>query len=71
MNMRLEKKYLPYGALLGISSVLVPAFQSPAQATDGTFDGPVVFVDYGDVQVRLVVLNGKITDAIALKSPAG
>lgn len=71
MNKRLEKKYLPCGTLLGITSVLFPALQSPAQATDGTFDGPVVFVDYGDVQVRLVVLNGKITDAIALKAPAG
>ncbi len=69
--MRLEKKYLPFGALMGVSSVLLPALQSPAQATDGTFDGPVIFVDYGDVQVRLIVLNGKITDAIALKSPGG
>jgi uncharacterized protein with FMN-binding domain len=38
---------------------------------DGTFMGPSVNVDYGNVQVMITVSNGKITDAVAVKAPKG
>jgi uncharacterized protein with FMN-binding domain len=52
---------------------------APAQTTapvtstvkDGTFTGPSVNVNYGNVQVMITVSNGKITDAVAVKAPKG
>jgi len=38
---------------------------------DGTFTGPTVNVNYGNVQVKITVSNGKITDAEAVKAPKG
>ena len=38
---------------------------------DGTFTGPSVNVNYGDVQVKITVVNGRITDAVAVKAPKG
>jgi len=38
---------------------------------DGTFTGPSVNVNYGNVQVMITVSNGKITDAVAVKAPSG
>jgi uncharacterized protein with FMN-binding domain len=38
---------------------------------DGTFTGPSVFVNYGNVQVKITVSNGKITDAVAVQAPSG
>ena len=52
----------------------VPATQAPATspaAINGTFTGPSVNVNYGNVQVRIIVVNGRITDAIAVKAPSG
>ena len=52
----------------------VPATQAPATspaASNGTFTGPSVFVNYGNVQVQITVVNGRITDAIAVKAPSG
>jgi uncharacterized protein with FMN-binding domain len=40
-------------------------------AKSGTFTGPSVFVNYGNVQVQITVVNGRITDAIAVKAPGG
>jgi uncharacterized protein with FMN-binding domain len=37
----------------------------------GTFTGPSVFVNYGNVQVQITVVNGRITDAVAVKAPSG
>jgi uncharacterized protein with FMN-binding domain len=37
----------------------------------GTFTGNVVNVNYGNVQVQITVVNGKITDAQALQAPSG
>lgn len=37
----------------------------------GTFVGPSVFVQYGDVQVQITVVNGRITDAQAIVAPTG
>ncbi len=38
---------------------------------NGTFIGPLVFVNYGNVQVKITVVNGRITDAVAVKAPSG
>jgi uncharacterized protein with FMN-binding domain len=38
---------------------------------DGTYTGPSVNVNYGNVQVKITVSNGKITDAVAVKAPKG
>ena len=51
-----------------------PATQAPAASTtsiNGTFTGPSVNVNYGNVQVKITVLNGRITDAVAVKAPTG
>ncbi len=42
-----------------------------AAAKSGTFTGPAVFVNYGTVQVKITVQNGKITDAVAVQAPSG
>ena len=46
------------------------AAAAPA-AQSGTFTGPAIFVNYGTVQVKITVANGKITDAIAVQAPSG
>ena len=46
------------------------ATATPA-AQNGTFTGPAVFVNYGTVQVKITVTNGKITDAVAVQAPGG
>ncbi len=46
------------------------AAAAPA-AKSGTFTGPAVFVNYGTVQVKITVQNGKITDAVAVQAPSG
>ena len=38
---------------------------------DGTYTGPSVNVNYGNVQVKITVSNGRITDAVAVKAPKG
>ena len=54
-----------------------PATQAPATtapattAINGTFSGPSVNVNYGNVQVKITVVNGRITDAVAVKAPSG
>ena len=40
-------------------------------AVNGTFTGPSVNVNYGNVQVKITVVNGRITDAVAVKAPTG
>jgi uncharacterized protein with FMN-binding domain len=47
-----------------------PATTAPA-AINGTFTGPSVFVNYGNVQVKITVVNGRITDAVAVQAPSG
>jgi uncharacterized protein with FMN-binding domain len=46
------------------------AAAAPA-AKSGTFTGPAIFVNYGTVQVKITVANGKITDVIAVQAPSG
>ena len=57
-----------------------PATQAPATTApttnsktsiNGTFTGPSVNVNYGNVQVKITVVNGRITDAVAVKAPSG
>ena len=42
-----------------------------AAAKSGTFTGPSVNVNYGNVQVQITVVNGRITDAKAVVAPSG
>jgi uncharacterized protein with FMN-binding domain len=42
-----------------------------AVAKSGTFTGPAIFVNYGTVQVKITVANGRITDAVAVQAPNG
>jgi uncharacterized protein with FMN-binding domain len=49
----------------GTTAAAAPAAQS------GTFTGPSVNVNYGNVQVQITVVNGRITDAVAVKAPSG
>jgi len=52
-----------------------PAANAPATTSakniSGTFTGPSVFVNYGNVQVKITVVNGRITDAVAVVAPSG
>jgi uncharacterized protein with FMN-binding domain len=41
------------------------------QGVNGTFSGPSVNINYGNVQVQITVKDGKITDATALQAPSG
>jgi uncharacterized protein with FMN-binding domain len=42
-----------------------------SKSINGTFTGPSVFVNYGNVQVKITVANGRITDAVAVVAPSG
>ena len=44
---------------------------STSSNISGTFTGNAVDVGYGNVQVKITVLNGKITDAQAVQAPSG
>lgn len=47
------------------------AIATTSTAINGTFTGPSVFVNYGNVQVKITVVNGRITDAVAVVAPGG
>lgn len=44
---------------------------SATSAADGTYDGAAVSTRYGDVQVRITVSDGVVTDAVAVAYPDG
>ena len=48
-----------------------PTVTPATKAATGTFTGDVVNVRYGNVQVKITVENGKITDAQAVQAPSG
>ena len=52
-----------------------PATTAPATTSktsiNGTFTGPSINVNYGNVQVKITVVDGRITDAVAVKAPSG
>ena len=50
-----------------VKTTAAPATKS----VSGTFTGDVVNVRYGNVQVKITVENGKITDAQAVQAPSG
>jgi len=68
------------GALGGLGAVLVlappdlaivPPSVEPTGSAAATFLGDVVNTRYGNVQVRIIVENGKIIDAQAMQAPSG
>lgn len=52
------------------AAVATTSAPTPA-GVSGTFTGPSVFVQYGNVQVQITVVNGRITDAQAIVAPSG
>ena len=48
-----------------------PATTGGSKNVNGTFTGSAVDVGYGTVQVKITVVNGKITDAQAVQAPSG
>ena len=64
----------PSATASAVAPADAPATQAPATspaAINGTFTGPSVNVNYGNVQVQITVANGRITDAKAVKAPSG
>jgi uncharacterized protein with FMN-binding domain len=63
------------GAAASSAATTAPTAAATAEATtaaiNGTFTGPSVNVNYGNVQVKITVVNGRITDAVAVKAPTG
>ena len=69
----------------GAAATTAPATQAPATqapattapttnsktSINGTFTGPSINVNYGNVQVKINVVNGRITDAVAVVAPSG
>jgi uncharacterized protein with FMN-binding domain len=57
------------------AATTAPATQAPATTApasiNGTFTGPSINVNYGNVQVKITVVDGRITDAVAVKAPSG
>jgi uncharacterized protein with FMN-binding domain len=58
------------------AAATTPAAAAAAATTgsknvNGTFTGSAVDVGYGTVQVKITVVNGKITDAQAVQAPSG
>ena len=59
-------------ATASATSATDPTTAAPAPAAiNGKFTGPLVNVNYGNVQVQITVVNGRITDAVAVKAPSG
>ena len=54
-----------------VAQTPTPAAAPATKAVSGTFTGDVVNVRYGNVQVKITVENGKITDAQAVVAPSG
>jgi uncharacterized protein with FMN-binding domain len=48
-----------------------PATKAAASSVSGSFTGDAINVGYGMVQVKIVVSNGKITEASAVQAPSG
>jgi uncharacterized protein with FMN-binding domain len=63
------------GAAASSAATTAPTAAATAETTtaaiNGTFTGPSVNVNYGNVQVKITVVNGRITDAVAVKAPTG
>jgi uncharacterized protein with FMN-binding domain len=57
-------------AVPGASATPAPT-STPGGTTGKTVDGPVVSTQYGQIQVEVVLTNGKIQDIVALQLPTG
>ena len=67
-----SKKATASKAATAAATLNAPATQAVApQGVNGTFSGPSVNVNYGNVQVQISVKDGKIVDATALQAPSG
>ena len=57
------------------AATTAPATTAPTtnstKSINGTFTGPSINVNYGNVQVKITVVDGRITDAVAVKAPSG
>ena len=66
------KKATASKAATPAATASAPVTQAAApQGVNGTFSGPSVNVNYGNVQVQITVKDGKIVDATALQAPSG
>ena len=67
-----SKKATASKAATPAATVSAPATQTAvSQGVNGTFSGPSINVNYGNVQVQIIVKDGKIVDATALQAPSG
>jgi uncharacterized protein with FMN-binding domain len=67
-----SKKATASKAATPAATVNAPAAPAPAsKGVTGTFTGPTVNVNFGNVQVQITVKDGKIVDATALQAPSG
>jgi len=53
------------------TATATPTQTQSSKGVTGSFTGPSVFVNYGNVQVEITVKDGRITDAVALQAPSG
>lgn len=68
------KKAIPAAPATTATKKPTPVAPAPVQKTksvSGTFTGSAVNTNYGTVQVKITVANGKITDAQAIQAPTG
>ena len=54
-----------------VANTPAPAPVQTTKSVSGTFTGDSVDVKYGFVQVKITVVNGKITEAQAVQAPSG
>ena len=67
-----SKKATASKAATPAATASAPATQAASpQGVNGTFSGPSINVNYGNVQVQITVKDGKIVDATALQAPSG
>jgi uncharacterized protein with FMN-binding domain len=67
-----SKKATASKAATPAATVSAPATQAAAPlGVNGTFSGPSINVNYGNVQVQITVKDGKIVDVTALQAPSG
>jgi uncharacterized protein with FMN-binding domain len=59
------------GATAAPTSPAATSKPTSGSSSAKTVDGPVVSIQYGDIQVEVVVTSGKLTDVVALALPTG
>ena len=66
-----ETKKAPATASSSASTAVATNPAPASKGVSGTFVGPSVNANYGNVQVQITVKGGKIVDATALQAPSG